>query len=82
MTYENINKEDLLRYGVEYNIGIFYKDHSWAKSVYEMLYRKLNAAIYLNRKNNYHMDITLHGGMRYIFVHTDANARGYKFNRI
>lgn len=83
MIYEEvIDKDDLLRYGVEYTVGIFYKDISWAKSVYDILYRKLNAAIHTCRRNRYHMDITLHGGMRYLFIHADANARGYKFNRI
>ena len=36
MIYESvISKKDLLEYGVEYNIGIFYKDLSWAKSIYK-----------------------------------------------
>ena len=48
MVYESvISKKDLLEYGVEYSIGIFYKDLSWAKSIYKILYKKLNASIYV-----------------------------------
>jgi hypothetical protein len=84
MVYESvISKKDLLKYGVEYNIGIFYKDLSWAKSIYKILYKKLNASIYTSRNNTHDMDIVLYGGIRYKFVCATADeARGYRFNRV
>lgn len=84
MVYESvISKKDLLEYGVEYSIGIFYKDLSWAKSIYKILYRKLNASIYTSRNNMRDMDIVLYGGIRYKFVNATADdALGYRFNRV
>lgn len=84
MVYESvISKKDLLEYGVEYSIGIFYKDLSWAKSIYKILYRKLNASIYTSRNHMNDMDIVLYGGIRYKFVNaTTDDALGRRFNRI
>ena len=84
MVYESvISKNDLLKYGVEYSIGIFYKDLSWAKSIYKILYRKLNASIYTSRNHMHDMDIVLYGGIRYKFVNALADdALGRRFNRI
>ena len=78
-----MNKREFINYGTCYNVGIFYKDIEWARNIFDILYKKLEAAILNARKSRTGiMDIVLYGGIRYQFVYAGDNARGHKFNKV
>lgn len=77
-----IDMNEFINYGTCYDVGVIYKDFKWANKIYDILYNKLNAAIYTHRRNRYYMDMTLCGGIRYRFLKADNSLVGYYFNRV
>lgn len=77
-----MNKQEFINYGTCYNVGIFYKDNNWASEIYDIIFRKVNAAVRNSRKAHGIMDIILYGGIRYQFVKAGDSARGHKFNKV